>query len=170
SRYCGVKYESQGYRDVLVDYELKQDSVKGVLDVAFTFQEKDQRVVQTVEIEGNSQTSEKFVRSQLTVSEGRPEDAAKVSESIQNLSRTGAFASVDVESRPSGSNNFTGKIGTDLLVKLRESKPFRVQYGGLYNTSAGVGVIADFENHNSLGAARVLGVRTRYDANTQEVR
>jgi outer membrane protein assembly factor BamA len=163
------KYESQGYRDVLIEYELKPGRCQGVLDVAFTIQEKDQRVVQSVEIEGNRQTSDKFVRSQLTVSEGQPEDVSQVSQSIQNLSRTGAFASVDIESRLSGTN-IAPQIGADLLVKLREGKPFRVQYGGLYSTSAGVGFIADFENHNSLGSARVLGVRTRYDANTQEVR
>lgn len=164
------KYESQGYRDILIDYELKPDAAEGVMDVAFSLQEKDQRVVQAVEIEGNSQTSDKFVRSQLAVSEGRPEDGSQISESIQNLSRTGAFASVDIESRPAGNNFRAPQIGTDLLVKLREAKPFRVQYGGLYSTAAGVGFIADFENHNSLGSARVLGVRTRYDTDTQEVR
>ena len=164
------KYESQGYLDVVIDYGLKQDAAKGVLDVSFHIQEKDQRIVQSVRIEGNRQTSDKFVRSQLTVSEGQPEAVSQESQSIQNLSRTGAFATVDIESHPSGGDSLPNANGADLLVKVREAQPFRVLYGGLYSTSSGVGFIADVENRNSLGSARIVGLRTRYDGDLQEVR
>jgi outer membrane protein assembly complex protein YaeT len=164
------KYESQGYRDVLIDYQLKQDAARGVLDVAFQIQEKDQQVVQSVAIEGNRQASEGFVRSQLVVSEGQPESLSQINQSVQNLSRTGAFRSVDIESRPSGDNAYAPQIGADLVVKVEEAKPFQVLYGGLYSTASGVGFIADFQNRNTLGSARVLGLRTRFDADLREVR
>lgn len=164
------KYESLGYRDVLVNYQLKQGTKAAVLDVAFNIQEKDQSIVQSVKIEGNRNTSDKFVRSQLVVSEGQPENVSQISKSIQNLSRTGAFTSVDIESRPSEGNLAGSKQGADLLVKLEEGKPFRVLYGGLYSTSNGVGAIADLENRNSLGSARIVGLRTRYDSGLREIR
>jgi outer membrane protein insertion porin family len=76
---------------------------------------------------------------------------------------------VDIESRPSGTASGSG-IGTDLLVKVQEAKPYRLLYGGLYNSRSGVGFIADIENRNSLGDGRVLGFRTRYDGDRREVR
>jgi outer membrane protein insertion porin family len=61
-------------------------------------------------------------------------------------------------------------LRSDLLVKVQEAKPYRLLYGGLYNSKNGVGFIADIENRNSLGNARVLGLRTRYDGEYREFR
>ena len=58
----------------------------------------------------------------------------------------------------------------DLVLAVTEPKPFRLLYGGLYDSGNGPGFIADFQNHNSLGAGRTLGLRTRVDSETDEAR
>jgi hypothetical protein len=47
----------------------------------------------------------------------------------------------------------------DLVLAVSEPKPFRLLYGGLYDSGNGPGFIADLQNHNSLGAGRTLGPR-----------
>jgi outer membrane protein assembly factor BamA len=48
--------------------------------------------------------------------------------------------------------------------------PYRLQYGGFYDTERGLGAIADLTNRNTLGNAAVLGVRARYDDTFREGR
>src|SRR5262249_18340346 len=57
-----------------------------------------------------------------------------------------------------------------LTVALVEPKPFRLLYGGLYDSGNGPGFIFDLQNHNTLGPGRTLGLRTRYDSETKEAR
>jgi len=51
-----------------------------------------------------------------------------------------------------------------LRVKVREVQPFQLRYGAFFDTERGPGVILDFSNRNTLGNARVLGLRARYDS------
>jgi len=58
----------------------------------------------------------------------------------------------------------------NLNVNVRELQPFRIGYGASYDTERGVGGIFDIANYNSLGRARVIGLRSRYDGQLKEVR
>jgi outer membrane protein assembly factor BamA/autotransporter translocation and assembly factor TamB len=55
-------------------------------------------------------------------------------------------------------------------VGVREVQPFQIRYGALFDTERGVGGILDVANHNSLGKARVVGLRSRYDSQLREAR
>ena len=57
-----------------------------------------------------------------------------------------------------------------LNVSVREVQPFQLRYGASYDTERGLGGIVDLSNHNSLGKARVVGLRARYDAQFREGR
>jgi outer membrane protein insertion porin family len=59
---------------------------------------------------------------------------------------------------------------SDVVVSVTEPKPFRLLYGGLYDSDGGPGFIADFQIRNSLGSGRVLGLRARVDPETDEAR
>ena len=50
-----------------------------------------------------------------------------------------------------------------LNVSVREVQPIQLRYGASYDTERGLGGILDLSNHNSLGKARVIGLRARYD-------
>ena len=55
-------------------------------------------------------------------------------------------------------------------VTVREVQPFQLRYGASYDTERGVGGLFDISNHNSLGGARVVGLRARYDKQLHEGR
>ena len=56
------------------------------------------------------------------------------------------------------------------VVRVQEVRPYRVQYGGFYDTERGPGLIADFTNRNTVGNAATLGIRGRYDNEIREIR
>jgi len=49
-------------------------------------------------------------------------------------------------------------------------QPIQIRYGGSYDTERGVGAIFDISNHNSLGKAREVGLRSRWDRQVHEGR
>ena len=55
-------------------------------------------------------------------------------------------------------------------MKVQEIRPFQLNYGAYFDTDRGPGAIADLANRNSLGEARVIGLRARYDRDLQEGR
>jgi outer membrane protein insertion porin family len=62
------------------------------------------------------------------------------------------------------------QVPIDLRVSVHEIQPYRILAGGYFDTDRGPGAIADISNRNSLGSAKVLGLRLRYDADLQEGR
>jgi outer membrane protein assembly factor BamA len=118
---------------------------------------------------------------------GDPLDLQKLSESRRNLYNTGAYTIVDIAREEIGApaqadakaeegnrSRADGPAPAEkpvrLTVKVREVQPFNVRYGASFDTERGPGVIVDIENRNSLGSARSLGLRTRYDSQLQEAR
>jgi outer membrane protein insertion porin family len=49
-------------------------------------------------------------------------------------------------------------------------QPIQIRYGASYDTERGIGGIFDIANFNSLGAAREIGLRSRYDKQLHEAR
>jgi outer membrane protein assembly factor BamA len=55
-------------------------------------------------------------------------------------------------------------------VRLRETQPYRLQYGLFYDTDRGVGGLVEAQHLNLLGRATNLGLRLRYDSDLKEGR
>jgi outer membrane protein assembly complex protein YaeT len=166
-------YWTLGYNEVVVDYQLKRASKTGQLDIEFRITENRQQVVDTIEIEGNRETSERLIRSQLSLSPGDVLDYRKTNRSRRQLYGTGAYTLVDLQPEPLQENPSIAagiRAPVALKVKVKEISPFRLQYGGFFDTERGPGGIAEFSNRNSLGSARLLGARVRYDSDVQELR
>ncbi|HEX5107881.1 MAG TPA: translocation/assembly module TamB domain-containing protein [Vicinamibacterales bacterium] len=79
-------------------------------------------------------------------------------------------ASQERPASPAASGTAPGDIPVRLNVAVREVQPFQLRYGLFYDTERHLGGIVDISNHNSLGSARVLGLRTRYDSQLREAR
>ncbi|MBI2820730.1 MAG: translocation/assembly module TamB domain-containing protein [Acidobacteria bacterium] len=165
-------YWSAGYNDVVIDYEQRPRREAGLVDVTFHVTENRKQVVQEIRVEGNKETSARFVREQMEISEGDALDFKKSGTTRRNLYQTGAYSMVDIDTqpleRPAGAPADSQPVA--LQVKLRELKPFDLRYGAFYDTERGPGFIADFANRNSLGSARVVGMRARYDSDLHELR
>jgi outer membrane protein assembly complex protein YaeT len=162
-------YWSRGYNEMRPNYELALDREAGRVDVRFVVAEGAQSVVAGLEVKGNDETSDRLVREQLELVPGRPLDLKELARSRSNLYSTGAFSLVDItrEELPADSS---GAEPVQLDVAVREVQPFQMSYGASFDTERGPGGIFELANHNSLGKARVIGMRSRYDAQVRELR
>jgi outer membrane protein assembly factor BamA len=128
--------------------------------------ENRQEVIDRITIQGADRTSADFVRSLLTFSSGEILDYTKLNQSRKRLYDTGAFSMVQLKTTDAGN----AAQPVEVQVDLREVKPYRLNYGGFYDTDRGPGGIVAFTRQNLLGAARQLGIQGRYDGDIHEVR
>jgi outer membrane protein assembly factor BamA len=142
-----------------------------VVELTLGIQEGPQSVVQEVVVSGNDHTSQSFVRSQIVLQPGDVLDYRRTARSRRNLYDTGAFTSVDLRTEPVEANGAAAaRKPLRVIAEVRERTPFQFRYGAFFDTERGPGFIADFTNRNSLGSARLIGLRTRYDADVREAR
>jgi outer membrane protein assembly complex protein YaeT len=175
-------YWDQGYNDVDVQMALNRDQAAGRVDVTVNIAENRQSVVADVVVEGNRNTSENMILTQLEVEPGGVLDLQKLGNSRRNLYNTGAYSLVEIvreETEASTGEQTRARTATDpaseqkrirLRVRVREVQPLEVRYGGFFDTERGPGAIIDVTNRNSLGSARSVGLRLRYDSQLQEAR
>jgi outer membrane protein assembly factor BamA len=83
-------------------------------------------------------------------------------------------APTDSEKNANGNNAADAQASqqkpVEVNVSVREVQPFQIRYGASYDTERGIGGIFDISNHNSLGGAREIGLRSRYDRQLHEGR
>lgn len=170
-------YWQHGYTDVEVTYLLARYPEAGLADLVLNLNEGRQRVVSEINIAGTEVTSPSLVRGELKLEPGDPLNLEKLARSRANLYDTGAFWQVDIQHRPIGragarapATDESGPLPVRLAVNVSEIQPFSLRYGGLYDTERGPGGIVDFANRNTLGAARVLGLRLQYDSQFRDAR
>ncbi len=166
------KYGQLGYGDADFDYEIARHEESAALDISFNVIENHRTTIGAVNVEGNRRTSADFARSRMLITPGEVANTDLIRESARNLAQTGAYASADVQLQPLEESLTGGKRVqvANLLVSVAEPKPFRLLYGGLYDSGGGPGFISDLQNHNSLGPGRILGLRLRSDPDTSEAR
>jgi outer membrane protein assembly complex protein YaeT len=165
-------YGKRGYRNPEITPAPVLDDKLGSVDLAFVIKEGVRSIIESVKVEGEDRISEKYINGQLHMAVGAPQDIPETNRSIRNLYNTGAFSQVDIVAVPDKSAP-SGDAGTekvDVVVKVQEVAPFKFLYGGYYDSGGGPGFIAEIEKRNLLGGARVIGLRSRYDADLQEVR
>lgn len=164
-------YQAKAYNDAEFSYTTEKKTAGGVVNLVFQINENRQSIVREIVVTGNDRTSQNLIRTQVAMKPGDPLTLTKLAESRRNLYNTGAFSVVYIEREdvevPDAPRN---QRPMRLLVKVHEVQPFRMRYGGFFDTERGPGVIADISNRNSLGSARVVGLRTRYDSDLQEAR
>ncbi|HEU0123738.1 MAG TPA: translocation/assembly module TamB domain-containing protein [Bryobacteraceae bacterium] len=163
-------YSRKGYNEAEVNYLLARTDVPGRVKLVFQIQEGPRSVVESVSVAGNRHTSQGLIKSQFELKPGDPLNLDLLSRTRTNLYSTGAFSLIDID-RVTPSNALTGvNQPVNLVVNVREVRPFLVNYGGYYDTERGPGGIVDISNRNMLGSARTIGARARYDSDLQEGR
>ncbi len=164
-------YHSHGYNEVTVTYRTVQDSQAAHAHVTFLINEYRQSIIRDITIEGTGGTSESFVRRQLDFQPGDVLDFTRINESRKRLYDTGVYALVDFQTKEiltSEPDSLTKDVG--VRVRVREIRPYRLQYGFFYDTDRGPGGIAEMRDSNLLGRAADLGLRLRYDSDFKEAR
>ena len=163
-------YWAKGYNDVHVDYELVTNRVAGEVDVRFAIVEGRQSVISDISITGNDRVSDHLVRAQMQLSPAEPLDVSALARSRRSLYRTGAFSFVDITRREVEDANADPQRQVHLDVDIKELPPVQLRYGVSYDTERGIGGILDVSNRSSLGGAREVGIRSRYDGQLTDVR
>ncbi|HEV3196686.1 MAG TPA: translocation/assembly module TamB domain-containing protein [Bryobacteraceae bacterium] len=167
-------YWAHGYNEVETAAAIERIPEKARVSLNFQITENTRGVVQDVVIEGNRDTSEKLIRSQLDLKPGDPVNLIKIGDSRRKLYNTGAFAVVDIlredQAPPDGPTVAANTKPVRLRVRVQEVQPFDLRYGGYYDTERGPGAIVDLSNRNSLGSARLLELIGRYDSQLHEAR
>ena len=163
-------YWRRGYNDVRLDYALALDREAGHVDVAFSIAEGPQAIIADVVVDGNRKTTDHLVRQQVELQTEQPLDVSKLAQSRRNLYDTGAFSVVDITREELPQNGDSAHQPVRLNVSVREVQPIQLRYGASYDTERGPGGTVDLSNHNTLGKARVIGLRGRYDGEIREGR
>jgi outer membrane protein assembly complex protein YaeT len=166
------KYGENGYRNPEVLAKTSLNPTGDVADLTFVVKEGIRSIVHSVVVQGEDRVGKKYIRDQIRMPEGQPQNVPRTTQSIRDLYNTGAFSTVDVVSVPvkSARESDSGTEPLDVTVKVQEVAPYKFLYGGYYDSGRGPGGIADIESRNILGGARVIGLRGRYDASLQEGR
>ena len=177
------EYWDIGFNDMEAEYLISRSREREAVDITFQIREGRQSVVREIIIEGNDRTSENLIRTQVTLDAGDILDLGKLAESRKNLYNTGAYSLVEInrevigaeaEEGPApareGEAQALGDKPIRMTIRVREIQPYQVRYGGFFDTERGPGGIADIYTRNTLGSARILGLRTRYDSQLQEAR
>ena len=79
-----------------IQYSQVKDADKKIVDVTFNIQENYQRIFKDVGIEGNQNTSESLIRTQITFKPGDIVSYDKLSQARSNLYNTGAYSFVEI--------------------------------------------------------------------------
>ena len=146
------------------------DRAAGRVDVVFSVVEGYQSIIGEVVVAGNVKTTDHLVREQVELEPAQPIDVSKLAQSRRNLYETGAFSVVDITREELPQNGHSGQQPVRLNVSVREVQPIQLRYGASYDTERGPGGTVDLSNHNTLGKARVIGLRARYDGEIREAR
>jgi outer membrane protein assembly complex protein YaeT len=164
-------YHSKGYNDVTITFRIVQDSEAAHANVTFQIVERKQSIIREIAIEGNRATSQTFVERQLDFKIGEVLDFTKIDVTRKRLYATGVYSSVDFQTEEiPASEPDSREKNVRIRINLRETQPYRLQYGLFYDTDRGPGGLLEAQNVNLLGRASNLGMRLRYDSDLKEAR
>jgi outer membrane protein assembly complex protein YaeT len=161
------EYWKLGYNDVVIESDVRLTG-DGQATLMFRIRENDRSIVDAIDVEGTDRTSGGFVLNEMPVAAGRPLDFDLLNRSRQRLYGTGAFDLVQIDNTPTAAADGVKKVR--LNVRVREKRPYQLQYGAFFDTTRGPGLIADLTRNNLFGGGRVLGAKGRYDGDIREAR
>jgi outer membrane protein assembly complex protein YaeT len=163
-------YHSQGYNDITATYRTVQTTGSAKADVAFMITERRKSIIRDIVIEGNQRTNVDFVQAQLDFHAGDALNYNQFSDSRRRLYSTGVYNSADFQTEEMPDTPGSREKNIRVRVRLREVRPYRLQYGYLFDTERKHGGIVELQDLNVMGRASTLGLRFRYDSDLKEAR
>jgi outer membrane protein insertion porin family len=126
-------YSNRGYAFVNVDPRTQIDQAAKLVNVTYAINPGHEVLVDRINITGNTKTSDKVIRRELTIQEQEPYSAYKIAESKQRLDQLGFFQNVQMGTSPAPQPN---KI--DLHINVQEGNTASLQVGGGYDSASSV--------------------------------
>jgi outer membrane protein insertion porin family len=141
----------QGINFLRVEPRITRDERNLRLNVEYALVPGERIFVERIDIEGNTTTLDRVVRSQFTTVEGDPFNPRAIRQSAERIRALGFFGRADVEPRPGSSPD---QVVID--VNLEEVPTGSLSFGANYSTDNGASLIAGFRERNFLGRGQSL--------------
>lgn len=148
------RYARRGHHGVVV--EPRSVPRDGVVDVEYRIVEGSPTRIGRIVVRGLTRTREHVVRRELPFQPGDPLDPEALVDAQRRLALLGFFERVEIEPLRPPTTPFA-----DVIVTLREGKPWYVAVGAGYSTFEGVRGFLEAGDENILGTGRSLGARLR---------
>jgi outer membrane protein assembly complex protein YaeT len=160
-----------GYREATVDLRMAANPRTGTVDLTFLVRQNQRSVVASIRTSGFDQTNDTFLRRRIPLSVGDAVDSDKLAEVRRRILNSGSYNMADImveQSKEKAATEDTQPV--DLVVQVREPKPYSFVYGAIYDSVSGAGLSADLSMRNKIGAGRVLGYRVISDLSRRNQR
>jgi outer membrane protein insertion porin family len=126
-------YSNRGYAYVNVDPRTAVNPSAHQVDVDYNINPGSEVLVDRINITGNTKTSDKVIRRELTIQEQEPYSTEKIQKSKQRLDALGYFSNTRISTEPGPAPD---KI--DLDVAVQEANTASFQVGGGYDSYSSV--------------------------------
>ncbi|TMM54476.1 outer membrane protein assembly factor BamA [Sulfitobacter sabulilitoris] len=150
-----ARIERQSIRDgvdfLRVEPRITRNDRDLTLDVAFVLSRGPRVFVERIDIEGNTTTLDRVIRSQFTSVEGDPFNPREIRQSAERIRALDFFETAEVEAREG-----SGPDQVIVDVDLEEKPTGSLNFGGSFSTSSGFGVAVSFAEQNFLGRGQKL--------------
>jgi outer membrane protein insertion porin family len=122
------------------------------LDVEVSILRGPRRFVERIDIEGNSTTLDRVIRSKFNLVEGDPINKREVRKSTNRIRNLGFFKNVDVETREGSTPE-----QVILDVNVEEQQTGTIGFGLTASSDNGLGIAANIQERNFLGRGQTIG-------------
>ncbi|WP_412508984.1 outer membrane protein assembly factor BamA [Roseovarius sp. SYSU LYC5161] len=154
----------EGLNLVRADPRISRNDRALTLDVNFALTRGERIFVERIDIEGNSTTLDRVIRSQFDVVEGDPFNPRQIRQSAERIRALGFFSNVDVNTRE-GSN--PDQVVVD--VDVDEGPTGSLSFGGNYSTDNGFSLLASYNQRNLLGRGQALAFDLQWSEDAQNL-
>ena len=143
----------KGMNFVRVEPRVTRNDRSQTLDIELVVTRGPRILVERIDIEGNSTTLDRVVRSQFRVVEGDPFNPREIREAAERIRALGFFAVADVQAREG-----SGPDSVIIDVDVEEQPTGSLSLGGAYSSETGFGVNLSFTEKNFLGRGQLLSL------------
>lgn len=154
----------QGINFLTVDPRITRDERGMLLNVEYALVRGERIFVERIDIEGNSTTLDRVIRSQFRTVEGDPFNPRAVRESAERIRALGYFAGADVEARQG-----SGPDQVVIDVNVEEQPTGALSFGANYSSEDGPALIGSFSEQNFLGRGQALDLQLALSRDSQTV-
>ncbi len=144
----------RGINFLAVDPRITRDPAGGLLNVEYALVRGERIFVERIDIEGNSTTLDRVIRSQFRTVEGDPFNPRAVRESAERIRALGYFADAEVEAREGSSPD---QVVID--VNVEEQPTGTLSFGANYSSDDGPALIGSFGEENFLGRGQAVDLQ-----------
>ncbi len=167
----GSLYWREGYRGASAYAVEQPDSASGRVNLLFKIREYRQATIADIQVSGNVKTSEDFLLRRIPFKKGDAIDGEKLDLLRRRLTNSGSYNAVDLTLPPAAeAEQEPDAQPLDLMIRVREPKPFSFEYGVIYDTERKAGFVLDGGVRNILGEGRRAGYRITGDQNRLDQR